>query len=263
MWLPMTERAAWLPRKGAPQGLWLGPDGLWDYGPMPGWRTPAGTSAPPVHYAGFDAWCQRHPGRACGLIVSSWWLHEVVLDRSLPLADDTARLSYARNLLQHYHGDAALQWPLAAWQAAGRRGISALHAVRLSDWQASARQCGVALRSVRPWWSLALAMAQQQARTLGQAEAARLLVVDGALVTQVDFVRGTLEGLLHRRLARADGAELQPLVEQAPQGGCHALGHGLPTDTSLPPGLIRLGSMVGASPATLWLPAGPRQQLAA
>jgi len=249
----MAERPHWLPRRGAPHALWLGREGLWDYGAMPGWRGPSATgpTAPEPH-ASFDAWCQAHPGAACGLVVSSWLLHELLLDRALPLADDSARLAYARGLLRHYHGDDAGEWPLAAWQAAGRRGVSALHGLRLTALQDSARQAGVVLRSVRPWWSLALAIARQRVLSLDSAAAVRLLVVDGGLATQIDLVSGSLDRLENRRLGAADGPALQALLDAAPGRSCHVLGHGLLAPVVLPQGMLALGPLDGPAPAALW-----------
>lgn len=248
-----------LARRLAPShALWLGPGGLWDHGAMPGWR-PWGSAvagaAAPHHHNSFDAWCQAMPGHGCTLILSGWLLHELLLDPSLPLADDTARLGYARRLLQHYHGDAAAHWPLAAWQAGGQRGVSALHALTLQTLQAAARQAGVALRSVRPWWSLALALAQQQQPALASAERARLLVVDGLLVTCVDLARGRLVDLQQRRLEHADAAGLQALQADLPAvERCAAIGHGLdaPWPADAGSGIQVLGSLHGAAPVALW-----------
>jgi hypothetical protein len=251
-----------LARRLAPShALWLGPGGLWDHGAMPGWRPWASnTSGPaaPRHHAGFDAWCRAMPGHGCTLILSGWLLHELLLDPSLPLADDTARLGYARRLLQHYHGDDAAHWPLAAWQAGGQRGVSALHALTLQALQAGARQAGVALRGVRPWWSLALVLAQQQQPALAAAERARLLVVDGRLVTCVDMARGRLVGLQQRHLDSADSAGLRRLQAGLPPvERCAAIGHGLdapgPADAADGTEAIQwLGHLHGAAPAALW-----------
>lgn len=256
--------STWLSWRGPPHALWLGRNGLWDYGARPGWRRPAApapsapTSPAPVPHASFDAWCQAHPGAACELAVSSWLLHELLLDAALPLADDPARLVYARGLLQHYHGDDAADWPLAAWQVAGRHGVSALHGLRLPALQHSARQAGVVLRAVRPWWSLALALARPPvmptapAAPAAQAALWRLLVVDGSLVTQIDLVHGTLDRLQNRCLSAAEGLALQPLVDDTPALACHALGHGLAVPVVLPQGLVALGSLAGPAPAALW-----------
>lgn len=258
MSLEQTDRPAWGTRLAPSHALWLGADGLWDHGPMPGWRPWRPLDAlrtAPQPYAGFDAWCQAHPGMGCQLVLSGWLLHEVLLDAQLPLADDTARLAYARNLLQHYHGDAAQQWPLAAWQAAGRHGVSALHACTLHTLQTSARQGGVALRRVRPWWSLALAMAWQLAPALAQASSARLLVVDGALVTQLELDRGRVTQLLQRRLADAQPASLRTWHAALPQVACSvALGHGLANPWQAAEGdtLQCLGTLHGPAPAALW-----------
>ena len=271
--------STWLSWRGPPHALWLGRNGLWDYGARPGWRRPAApaltvptpdavtplavtplvrTPPAPVPHASFDAWCQAHPGAACELAVSSWLVHELLLDAALPLADDPARLVYARGLLQHYHGDEAAEWPLAAWQVAGRHGVSALHGLRLTALQHSARQAGVALRAVRPWWSLALALARPLVMPTALAASAspaalwRLLVVDGSLVTQIDLVHGTLDRLQNRFLDAAEGPALQALVDDAPALACHALGHGLVAPVVLPQGLVALAPLDGPAPAALW-----------
>lgn len=252
------EFSHWGHRLAPSHALWLGPDGLWDHGPMPGWRpwgTGDGRPAAPRRHASFDAWCQAMPGRGCQLVLSAWLLHELLLDAQLPLADDTARLAYARNLLQHYHGDAAAQWPLAAWQAGGRHGVSALHALTLAALQASARPATVALRRVRPWWSMALATAWQQVPALAQAASGRLLVVDGALVTQVELARGKVQQLQQRRLADTRSASLRAWHAGLPAvAHSLAIGHGLDDPWQAADGdtLQAIGTLQGAAPARLW-----------
>lgn len=260
MWSARIDRRAWRARLAAPHTLWLGPDGLWDFGARPGWR-PAGArtgaEAAALRSAGFEAWCQAHPGQACHLVLSAWWVHELVLDPALPLADDRARLAYARGLLRHYHGDAAAHWPLAAWQAAGRHGVSALHGLDLAALQALAGQAGVALRSVRPWWSLALARALWQAPPLARAASSRLLVVDGRLVSQLDLVHGALDTLRLRQLDQATPQALQALRPDEPATLCCALGHGLSTGGAALGGVTLLGPLHGPVPDALWCtPAG-------
>jgi hypothetical protein len=253
-----NERGAWGRRLAPPHALWLGPDGLWDHGPMPGWRPWARGGqdhAWPRRHDSFDAWCAASPGQACQLILSAWLLHELLLDPRLPLADDTARLAYARGLLQHYHGEAAAAWPLAAWQAGGRHGVSALHALTLPALQASARQAGVSLRGIRPWWSLALAMAWQQVPALAHADTGRLQLVDGLLVTQIELARGRVHQLLQRRLAAAQPGCLRDWQATLPPVVCRvALGHGLdaPWRPAAGDALQVLGILHGSAPAALW-----------
>lgn len=253
------DSSRWARRLAPSHALWLGPGGLWDHGPMPGWRpwiAGDGQPSPPRQHASFDAWCQAMPGQGCQLVLSAWLLHELLLDAQLPLADDTARLAYARGLLQHYHGDAAAQWPLAAWQAGGRHGVSALHALTLPALQASARRAGVALRRVRPWWSLALTIVWQQVPALAQAGSGRLLVVDGALVTQIELARGRIQQLLQRRLGDACPASLRAWHASLPAvDHSVAIGHGLGAAWHATEGdtLVAIGTLQGAAPAMLWL----------
>ncbi len=267
-------------RRSVPQALWLGPGGLWDMGSHPGgwamgWPTcgatgwtmggatggpmaaPPDTGPSPRHFAHFDAWCQAHPGQACTLWLSAWGVHELVVDAALPLAGDDALLAYARALLVHYHGDAAAHWSLTTGQAAGRRGVSALHGWPLAGLQASAHRAGVPLRWVRPWWCQALRMAVQAAPALAQATAARLLVVEGRLVSDLTLARGALAGLQQRRLADNTAAALQALVTDDPATVCWALGHGLQdggagqrrlTALTARTAVVVLGHLTGAAP---------------
>jgi hypothetical protein len=261
--------ATWGRRLSPSHALWLGPDGLWDHGPMPGWRpwsaSQAGVTAPQRH-ASFDAWCQARPGHGCQLVLSGWLLHELLLDPQLPLSDDTARLAYARGLMQHYHGDAALQWPLASWQAGGRHGVSALHALTLADLHACARPAGVPLRRVRPWWSMAMTMAWQQVPALARAATGRLLVVDGALVTQIELARGQVQQLLQRRLADTQPGSLQAWHAAQPPVSCSvAVGHGLasPWPAGADNSLLAIGTLQGDAPAVLWAQAASPVAMAA
>ena len=264
------------------RALWLGPDGLWDLGTLPGWW-PAGPghdsalARPATRHTNFGAWCQAHPGQACALWLSAWGVHELVVDPSLPLTGDSALLAYAQPLLAHYYGDAAADWSLTPWQAAGRRGVSALHGWPLPILQAQARGAGVHLRSVRPWWCQALAMAAQRNALLMRADTARLLVVEGLLVSVLDLRKGALHGLVQRRLAAPTQAALAALLPDNPAWPCLALGHGLqalvPTQQAgvtesgvmpaSPAGLTLLDPLTGDAPAVHWwhgLPSGAAHQ---
>lgn len=168
--------------------------GLWD-----------GTQAWPD----FAAWCQAHRGRRCRLWLSQALLHELVCDAALPLRDDAAVLAWARPLLQHYHGDAALAWPLAAWQQGRRRGVSVLHGASLDGLRSTAQAAGVQLQAVRPWWSLLLQRAVQGHRTLRGAHA-QLLVLEGDRIAALRLERGALAALELRRLDTTAAEMLAP-----------------------------------------------------
>ena len=249
----------WRSRLAPAHALWWHPDGLWDHGPqgLP-WR-PADAIAPPQHHASLAAWAEGRRGQAARLWLSGSCLHELLIDTGLPLADDAALLRYARGVLQHYHGDAAAGWPLAAWQAAGARGVTALHSVALDSLQATLRGAGVALRSVRPAWCQALAVAARRQPALLQGASTRLLVVEGLHFTQLDLAQGRLVGLQHRRLVQASEAALADWVAEHPVPLCLALGHGLATPTigaddraGLAPGLTALGRLSSPVPGLGW-----------
>ena len=256
----------WRSRLAPAHALWWHPDGLWDHGPqgLP-WR-PADATAPPQSHASLTAWADGRRGQAARLWLSGACLHDLLIDTGLPMTDEAAQLRYARGVLQHYHGDAATAWPLAAWQAAGARGVSALHAVALGSLQADLRNAGVALRSVRPAWCQALAMAARRQPALLQGDSTRLLVVEGERFTQLDLAQGRLVGLQHRRLAHASLAALADWVAGHPAPLCLAVGHGLVAPlndpdrpVSLPPGLTVLGRLNSPVPGLGWWSTGATQ----
>ena len=235
MWSARTDAApagaahpplSWRSRLAPARALWLGPGGLWDHGPC-GWPGRRTAAPAPRHHAGLAGWCQGRRGQAAALWLSGRWLHEVLVDARLPLADDMALLAYARGLLQHYHGDAAAAWPLAAWRAGGAQGVSALHGVPLADLQAQARQAGVALRSVQPAWTRALALARRRDPALNRADRARVLVVEGDQLGQIDLAAGRVVGMQQRRLAAPTWDALQAWAAADPVAPCAVLGHGL------------------------------------
>ena len=260
----------WRSRLAPAHALWWHPDGLWDHGPQGLPRRQADTAAQPQHHASLADWAAGRRGQAARLWLSSAGLHDLLIEAGLPLADDAALLRYARTVLQHYHGDAAAGWPLAAWQAAGARGVTALHGTALDSLQSCLRGAGVALRSVRPAWCQALAVAARRQPALLRDDSTRLLVVEGARLTQLDLAQGRLVGLQHRRLAEASLAGLIDWVASHPVPLCIALGYGLDAPlpasdgpASLPPGLTLLGMLSSPVPCVGWWSAtGQRPQAA-
>lgn len=239
---------SWM-RDAAAQPLWWGDSGLWH----------AGDQAAPTRWDGLADWCAAHPGARARLWLSAWWVVDVLVDGALPLHDDAALLAYVRPLLQHYHGDQAAPWPLAAWQAGAARGVSALHGLPLAELQATAARHGVHLQAVQPWWARALKMALRQQPALAREAAAQLAVVEGRLVTRLDLRRGALVGLQQRRLSQATPAALQAWLADEPVAVQRCLGYGLQHEAaaSYPalPVMHEAGaaaSLDGPCPASAW-----------
>lgn len=201
-------------------------------------------------HADFAAWCSAHAGRGCTLWLSAACLLELVCETGLPLADDQAALVWAQRLLQHYHGDAAAAWPLAAWQQGEVRGVSALHGVDLQDLRGIAQRHRVRLQAVKPWWSLVLALALRRHRALRQGRT-RLLVVEGARVMAVDLDQARVTALSQRRLDAAEPGALQALA--AAQGPTVAVGYGLCAGAAT--GVHLLDGLQEAQAPAAWLAA--------
>jgi hypothetical protein len=250
--LRAMQRWSW-PWQGA-QALWWGPSGLWHADGSPDGAT---------HWDDLDAWCAAHPGQRASVWLSAWWVVDVLVDAALPLHDDAALLAYVRPLLQHYHGDAAAPWPLAAWQAGAARGASALHGLDLAAMQHTAQRHGVRLAALQPWWARALRLALARQPALAREPAAQLAVVEGRLVTRLDLARGQLVGLQQRRLPQASTAALQSWLADEPVALQCCLGHGLvddlpnshstrsiATDSGL--GSMALGRLDGLAPPPAW-----------
>lgn len=231
MWSSMLERSAkrlpsaaprpWAWPWQATQSLWWGPSGLWHAD---------GSSAGATRWDDLAAWCAAHPGQRATLWLSAWWVVDVLVDGALPLHDDAAVLAYVRPLLQHYHGDAAAPWPLAAWQAGGARGVSALHGLDLAALRATASHHGVRLAALQPWWARALRLALARQPLLAREPAAQLCLVEGRLVTRLDLRRGSLVGLQQRRLPQASTGALQDWLADEPVALQRCLGYGLDDD---------------------------------
>jgi hypothetical protein len=207
-------------------------------------------------WPGFDSWCAAHAGMACTLWLSTPLLHELVCEPDLPLASDTAALAWAQALLQHYHGDAALAWPLAAWQQGRRRGVSVLHGASLDSLRATAARHQVRLLAARPWWAQVLRLALQRHRALRHQQA-RLLVLEGTRLAVLELQRGQLAGLSLRRL---EAATPQALLQWCAEGAAAqdtpswAIGYGLQAGPL--PGLQVPQALDAVAPPPQWLGGG-------
>lgn len=197
----------------------------------------------------FEDWCRDHRGRAARLWLSCAWTHELTCDDGLPLADDAAVIGWARTLLQHYHGETAALWTLAAWQHGRRRGASALHGTTLDGLRAAAAASRVTLRSVRPWWSGVVRRAVPLDARL-RAATARLVVVEGPRLAAVSLRGGRLDGVEVRRLDGANASALRAWLRSRPEQPTLAVGHGIGGDDAA---LEAIGTLHGEWPSPRWL----------
>lgn len=150
----------------------------------------------------FAAWCAAHAGARVELLLGAGLAHSLLVPADLPLADESARLRYARLQFAHYFGPAAQHWPLAAWEG----GACALVEGDPATWQAATVGHRVRIISLRPSW------------TLAPAEDGDTVVVDGAMLTWLRRRGGRLVELQQRHvddelLAELADARIVPASE--------------------------------------------------
>lgn len=252
---------------------------LWDGG------SARGAFVPPQRHADFAAWCAQHANGVCDLWLSGAFVHELVCDPALPLAGDAALVEHARAVFAHYHGEPSLAWRLAPWAAKGQQGVSALHGIDLPALLTVAREHGVRVRSLRPWWVWVLRLALQRLPALRSHPHVHLLVVEGRHVGALRLHRGAVTALqslwLHEATALSlaqlanelrsstatdsDGAAA-PCSEAATAGPpmamalsspvltpIYAVGHGLRNPAGAAAGIEALSALDASTPPTDWL----------
>ena len=201
-------------------------------------------------------WAAAHAGGNVRLVLSDTLTHQLVVsDPALPIEDADALLAWARHQFVHYHGPAALQWPVSTWLKGPQRGASAAHGIDLDALVRSAAAKGVRLRAVQPWWAVALQAATLEAPTLELAEHAELWLVEALQVTRVVCVQGRVQQIEQHWLERADATALAALMaERSPTGRVlWTLGYGLSEGgfEALP--ARRLGTLTGERPSARWI----------
>lgn len=234
---PMRERllARW-----RTQPLLLGEAGLWDGRQW---------------HAGLEGAFATLRGRRVMLWLSSSVIVETPCPDGLPLADDAAALEWARGVLLHYHGEAAAGWPLAAWQAAQRRGVSAWRTPSLAAVRETAQAAGVHLAGVRPWWPAVLRQALRRDATLARGPA-RLLLAEGTCLTTLDLADGEPDDVQVRRLAAASGAALAAWQQAQPARATRAVGYGLRDTAGADALALDAAALAQPTPDSGWLTAG-------
>lgn len=160
-------------------------------------------------FESFDQWCTLHRGSRCAIRFGAACLNDLLPEPALPLFGGAARLAWARRVLQHYHGDHAAGWPLAAWQHG--RGVCALLA-GLGAWRETARRHAITIATMQPLWPRLLAGVQQQRPGLKRAAQALVLLVEGGWVSVLTLRAGGVVALHRRRLSGAE--ELPELLRE-------------------------------------------------
>lgn len=218
-------------RLAKPQTLFLGPDGV---------QTVEGQVLP------FADWCASHAGQAADVIVSARLLHELVCEPGLPLDDEAALQTYARQLFSHYFGAAAQRWPLAGWRAGSRRGAAALHGLDWAALQQATDEADVDLRSARPAWAPLLQRVAREPAT------AALAWVEGSLLSWVVLKDGEVTAVRQQRLAEPTlPAFVETLTELRAVDAVDAVtaaGYGLSGEALMPAQVQVLGRLDATQP---------------
>ena len=205
----MTEQRALLRSRTAVHTLLLMSDGLWDL---------SHDGRQDGRHADFGAWCSAHPGQRAELWLGSACLSDLVCDPAAPLQGGARRADWARRVLQHYHGDAALSWPLLPWRHLSALGASALHGVALPMLHEQAQAQGVTLLAVRPLWPVLLDRLLALRPELRRAGTAQAWIVeagaDQALLACVVLSHGQVRAVERRRLPTPWPAAVEARVDE-------------------------------------------------
>jgi len=242
---------------GSPQHtLFVHPQGVWAWSPL---RDAAQPMAPAMH-ENVDAWCAAHEGADARIVVSNHLVHSLLVDAALPLDDNEALHTHARQQLFHYHGTPARHWPLAVWSDSPQRGACALHALDLDAVRRIAAAHEVRLRSVMPAWSVGLRNVDRQCPDFRETGRSALALVEAALVTWLVVDGGRVLQLQQRFADAAEVGALARLLralmaDSAPLAALPTvIGWGMDAAAdaaSLPARVI--GSLSGDSPSARWV----------
>lgn len=148
-------------------------------------------------------------------------------------ADESELRSTARSALLQRHGEHASQWALAAWKSEVAVGICALTGIDLGNLTGYAKQLGVRVRSVVPWWYHAFLEAKRCVAGLAKATLANVCIVEGRQIVWLTSMNGELTDVRQASLETASvaalGDAIRVMAEQ--RGGtkaiCVVLGQGL------------------------------------
>jgi hypothetical protein len=168
--------------------LLLNPQGLFDLQAS----LAEGDGVPP--WPDFEDWCRKHPGSHCMIYVSGEFQYQISPPNDHPWPGTAQARAYGLQLLSHYHGHTAQEWIYAAWRSREHWGVSALHGVNPLELDKIAKSHRVHLMGMRPLWS------GVGAHQVEAGASYRVLMLEGSLLTCVQFRSGQYAGVQQRRL---------------------------------------------------------------
>ena len=176
--------------------------------------SPGDPHAEATRHESVQKWITTHPGCDMGLWVSGQLVHS--LERSAVSApqDDEALRSNARRELVDRHGDGAAGWALATWKTDVARGVCALAGVDLVKLTQHAREHGVRMQSVVPWWYHAFQEARRCVDALTYAGIGHVCVVEGRQIAWITTTYGLLAAVRQLTLNTACIADLHSEIDK-------------------------------------------------
>ena len=155
----LAQRTALRP---SAHSLLVDSDGVWSW-------EPGDAHAAATRHRDVRKWIDEHPGCDMRLWVAGNLLQSLGSAQSTSEADESELRSTARSALLQRHGEHASEWALAAWKSEVAVGICALTGIDLGNLTGYAKQLGVRVRSVVPWWYHAFLEAKRCVAALAKA----------------------------------------------------------------------------------------------
>ena len=171
--------------------------------------SPGDPHAEATRHESVQEWITSHPGCDIGLWVSGQLVHSLERNAtSAPQNDEALRLNARREFVDR-HGDGAADWALATWKTDVARGVCALGGIDLVKLNQHAREHGVQMQSVIPWWYHAFQEARQCVDALNYAPNGHVCVVEGRQVAWITTTSGLLAAVRQLTLNTACIADLR------------------------------------------------------
>lgn len=161
----------------------------------------------------FQSWAAAHPGTDAQLFLSGHLIHSLAIEPALNVRGDAAVRGYAQQQFTHYHGTAAMRWPLTAWSGSGGAGACAGHAIDLEALGAAARAHDIRLLGICPAWSAGLPSLGTAIPQFAGVGRHALLLTEGGLVTWLVADNGVVVTLQQRYLDTPNMAALNALSD--------------------------------------------------